>query len=94
MNTLVMGETQAQKYSEMENHALGILTEFFKGNREFGDDVKMAMQGLNIVGKNRQTLTARQGIRFSMVRAITDDAKILKKYVESTNPEMGKLLKG
>jgi len=94
MSTLDVSESKATKLDEMEHSALDILNSFFKGKRAFGDEVKLAMQSLNVVAKNRQTLTAREGMRFSMVSAITDDPKALKKYVNATSPEIGKLLPG
>ena len=94
MKTLDISDTKAKKLDEMENSALDILNGFFSGNRDFGDEVKLAMQSLNIVAKNRQTLTAREGQRFNMISAITKDAKVLKKYIQVTSPEIGKLLPG
>jgi hypothetical protein len=94
MRSLDVSDTKGKKLDEMENTALDILNDFFKGKRDFGDDVKLAMQSLHVVAKNRQTLTAREGMRFNMVSAITDDPKALKKYVDATSPEIGKLLPG
>jgi len=92
MKTLDVSEAKAKKLDEMENKALDILNSFFQGNRDFGDKVKLAMQGLSVVAKNRQTLTAREGLRFNMISTITDDPKTLKKYISATSPEIGKLL--
>jgi len=92
MANLDIGEATEKKLAELENGALDILIAFFKGNREYGDDVKMAIQSMNIVAKNRGTLTAREGVRFGIVSAITDDPAKLKKYVKATNPQISKLL--
>ena len=92
MSTLDVSEAKAKKLDDMEHSALDILNSFFAGKLAFGDEVKLAMQSLNVVAKNRQTLTAREGMRFSMVSAITNDPKALKKYVKATSPEIGKLL--
>lgn len=94
MNTLVLSDTNAEKYSEMENQALDKVIKFLKGDLDYGDEIKISIQGLNILSKNRQTLTARQCLRFAMVRASTDDPKLIKAFIDSTNPEMGKLLTG
>jgi len=94
MSTLDVSESKAKKLDEMEHSALDILNDFFTGKRAFGDEVKLAMQSLNVVAKNRQTLTAREGLRFNMIMTITDDPKALKKYVNATSPEIGKLLPG
>jgi len=94
MSTLDVSESKAKKLDDMEHSALDILNSFFAGKRAFGDEVKLAMQSLNVVAKNRQTLTAREGLRFNMITAITDDPKALKKYVNATSPEIGKLLPG
>lgn len=92
MNTLVMSDINAEKYSEMENQALDKIVKFLKGELDYGDEIKISIQGLNIVSKNRQTLTARQCLRFAMVRASTEDPKVIKAYVEATDPAMGRLL--
>lgn len=94
MKNLDVSEAKAKKLDEMENKALDILNSFFQGNWDFSDKVKLAMQGLSVVAKNRQTLTAREGLRFNMVSTITDDPKALKKYIRATSPEIGKLLPG
>lgn len=94
MKNLEMTEAKAAKLSEVEDLALGTVREALKGiNPADSADVKLASHTLSMVAKNRQTLTARQAIGFSMASAIGSD-KELKRYISITNPEVKKALSG
>jgi hypothetical protein len=92
MNALDITEEKAKKMDKLEDSAIDILQEYFDGKRQGGDDVVAARCVMNFMRGNRQTQTAREALRFNMVTAITEDPKVLKKYVNATQPEIKKLL--
>jgi hypothetical protein len=87
-----MSEQKCNKMSELEDTAIDMLLSALKGNRDVDEEVKVAMKALNVVAKNRMTLSHRRGLDFAMARiTMTDDE--LKKYAQVTTPEIKKLLK-
>lgn len=94
MANLDLSKSRAEDMDNLEGSAIKVMQQFFDGKRQGGDDVKLAMQTMNVVAKNRVTTTAREGMRFNMINAITDDPKILKRYVAASQPEIKKLLPG
>ena len=92
MTNLDMTEQKCNKMSELEDTAIDMLLSALKGDRDVDDEVKVAMKALNVVAKNRMTLSHRRGLDFAMARiTMTDDE--LKKYAQVTAPEIKKLLK-
>lgn len=91
MSYLEISETRSQKFDEVEKLALDVLIKALKDGGEIGDEVTIAVKTLNMVAKNRQTLTAREAIRWSMVQTL-DDPIQLKKYIGFSEPEIKKAL--
>ncbi len=58
---------------------------------EYNDEARLAKDALSVLDKQRQTDGAREQSRFLMVASFADD-KEKRKYVESTQPEIRKLL--
>ena len=94
MNSLDISEATAKKLESAESKALDVINDFLGGTIDYDDRVKVAMQTNSVVAKNRVSMTARMGLGFNMVKSITEDPKILKKYVNATTPIIGKLLPG
>jgi len=93
MNALDMTSQKTDKLNTVEDLALDTLTDILKNDREVDDKAKIAMKALNMVAKNRQTMTAREGIRFSMAQSIAKDGQ-LAKYISTTQPSVKKALMG
>lgn len=93
MQNLEIGEAKAVALDKLEGTAISVIQQYLDGDRQGGDDIKIAAQSLQVVAKNRQTTTAREALRFNMISVITDDPKILKQYATLTQPRIGKLLK-
>ena len=91
MSSLDMTEAKIKDLDSLETSAITIMQKVMKDERDMDDTAKAAIKVLNMVAKNRQTLTAREGIRMSMVTYIADEAE-LKKYVLATQPQIKKLL--
>ena len=90
--SLEMTESKQEQMGALEDKSIEMLMGVLNGN-PVDDAAKMAMKTLGVVAKNRQTLTAREGIRFAMARMVASPDQ-LKKYVESTQPEIKKLTSG
>lgn len=88
-----MTSQKTDKLNTVEDLALDTLTDILKNDREVDDKAKIAMKALNMVAKNRQTMTAREGIRFSMAQSIAKDGQ-LAKYISTTQPSVKKALMG
>lgn len=93
MRALDVTEKKAKSFDEMENKAITVIEKVLSEGRDVDDLTKVALQSLNIVAKNRQTLTNRQAIGWSIAHTIATPEE-LKKYIEVTNPELSKLLQG
>lgn len=93
MRALDVTENKAKKFDEMEDKAIGLIAKVLSEEREVDDLTKVALQSLNIVSKNRQTLTNRQAIGWSIAHTIATPEE-LKRYIAVTNPELSKLLRG
>lgn len=92
MNSMDLTEGKMKKLDEVESDALDIVGNVMKDKRDVDDAAKMAIKMLSVAAKNRQTLTAREGVRFNMASCISDE-KELRRYVEATQPEVKKYLK-
>jgi len=92
MNTLDITEKKGEKMSELEDVSMDLVLEYLKGNRQGGDDVVTARCMINAMKGNRQTMTAKEALRFNMAASVADE-KQLKKYVTATCPQIKKLLK-
>ena len=58
---------------------------------EYNDEARLAKDALSVLAKQRQTDGAREQSRFLMVASFADE-KERRKYVESTQPEIRRLL--
>ena len=94
MNSLDITEATANKLMTAESKSLDVINDFLAGKINYDERVKVAMQTNSVVAKNRVSMTARMGIGFNMVKSITDDPKVLAKYVSSTMPIISKVLPG
>lgn len=93
MSNLDLTQAKIANLENLEDVAIRTLTQALKDEREVDDKVQIAMKVANMVAKNRQTMTAREGIRFSMAQSIgTDDQ--LEKYIAVSQPEVRKALQG
>jgi hypothetical protein len=92
MKNMEINEKRAEQFDKLEKTAIELLQDYLDGNRQGGDDVVTARCVLNVIKGNRQTMTAREALKFNMASSITDDPKVLKRYVEATNPAISKLL--
>ena len=93
MNSLDVTQKKADRLEALEELAITTLTEALKDERDVDDKTQIAMKTLNMIAKNRQTMTAREGIRFSMAQSIGNDDQ-LKKYIAVTQPQVKKALEG
>ncbi len=92
MSTLDISPQKEKLFDELEIVAGQQILKYLKGERGGGDDIRVAQGTLSNIAKNRQTMTARDALKFNMASIITDDPKKLKKYVESTQPEIKRLM--
>jgi len=83
-------EAKAEKLGELESKAMDVLLGVMNGAL-VDDQAKVAMQVMNTVAKSRQTLTAREGIRFSMVKHVANKEE-MRQYITSTQPQIKKLV--
>lgn len=90
--SLEITKAKQEKLGELEDKSITMLMGVLDGN-PVDDAAKIAMKTLGVVAKNRQTMTAREGIRFAMARLVASPEQ-LKKYVQSTQPEIKKLTSG
>lgn len=93
MRALNVTENKANKLDQMEDKAINLISKVLSEEREVDDLTKVALQSLNIVAKNRQTLTNRQAIGWSIANTIATPEE-LKRYIAVTNPELTKILTG
>lgn len=93
MSNLDLTQAKVTKLEALEDLAIATLTETLGGDREVDDKAQVAVKVVNMVTKNRQTMTAREGIRFSMATTIGTESQ-LKKYIAVTQPEVRKALEG
>ena len=93
MRALDITESKAQKFDVMEDKAIELIEKVLTEEREVDDLTKVALQSLSIVSKNRQTLTNRQAIGWSIANTIATPEE-LKRYIAVTNPELTKILTG
>jgi len=92
MKTLDVDRTKLAKMDTAENLALDIVVDALNKRRDVDDHVKIAMKTLNIIGKNRQTLTHNKGLCFAMAASIAGTPQELTRYVKATQPEIRKAL--
>jgi len=92
MNALEISETKAAAMNKLEDSAIKIMQEHFDGKRPGSDEITNARCVMSIMKGNRQTTTAYTALKFNMVQAMTDDPKVMKKYVGATQPEIKKLI--
>lgn len=93
MSNLDLTQAKISNLENLEDVAVRTLEQALNDEREVDDKVQLAMKVANMVAKNRQTMTAREGIRFSMAQSIgTEDQ--LSKYISVSQPEVKKALMG
>ena len=90
--SLEMSKEADEKYRKLELTCLDKLQKAMEAD-ETNDVVKQAKELLAITAKNRQTLGAREAVRFQMVASFADD-KEKRRYVESTQPDVRKMITG
>lgn len=93
MSNLDVTEMKAGKLNKLEDSAIQILQGFVDGNRDCDEVVKGSLKIMNVVAKNRQTVTHRTAIEFGMATSIATEEQ-LRKYIEVTNPQVKKALAG
>jgi len=93
MNGLEITEKRAAQFDKLEESSINLIQEYFDGKRQGGDDIVTARCMLNVIKGNRQTLTARDALKFNMASTIADE-KQLKKYIDATQPEIKRALSG
>jgi hypothetical protein len=93
MKNLDLSKEKMESIDRLETLAIKTLEQALDDKREIDDKVKVAVKVVSMVAKNRQTLTAREGIRFSMASSIATEAQ-LKKYIAVTQPDIRKALAG
>lgn len=87
---LGMTDEKCERLSELEDKAIEIILDALNGHEELGDRTKLAMTSINVVAKNRQTLSHRRAVEVGVARmAFSDDE--LKSYLKTTAPEIKKL---
>lgn len=91
MAILEIDPAKGQSMEKLEAKSIERVQEFLDGKCDFGDDIKVAMQALNMVSKNRQTSTAREGIHWSMV-SMLDNPQLRERYIAASQPQIKKLL--
>ena len=91
MANLDINEEKMIILSTIELKAIKVLSKALDDEGTIDDKANLAIKTMNVVAKNRQTLTSREGIRFQMAKFIANETQ-LRKYVESTQPEIKKLL--
>ena len=93
MSNLDITENRADQYDKLEETSIRIIQEYFDGTRQGGDDIVTARCMLSVIKGNRQTMTARDSLKFNMVMSIASE-KELSNYVRTTRPEIKKALAG
>lgn len=92
MKNLHLTDEKAEKMDEVETLALDTVKSALNENISADDDiVKVAVKTLGFVAKNRQTLTGRSAIEWSMISYIGTE-KEMKKYIGFTTPQVQKAL--
>lgn len=89
--SLEITEIKEKKMGELEDVSMDVVLEYLKGKRQGGDDVVTARCMINAMKGNRQTLTAKEALRFNMASSVASEAQ-LKRYVSATCPQIKKLL--
>ena len=90
--SLEITENKAEKMGELEDVSMDLVLEYLRGNRQGGDDVVTARCMITAMKGNRQTMTAKEALRFNMASSVASESQ-LKKYVSATCPQIKKLLK-
>lgn len=92
MINLRMSADKEKKMDEIEDLSLNTIKETLKGVTDAEDEVvKVAVKMMGVVAKNRQTLTHRSALEFTMATSVATE-KELKKYVKNTSPQVQKAL--
>lgn len=94
MQNLDMTNEKAKRMSEIEAEAIEVIGSVILEKRDFDETASTAMKFLNVVAKNRQTLTAREGIRFNMAQSIAANPSELAAYIAASSPEIKKAITG
>ena len=92
MNALEIGKEREHQFDKLEGTSIKILQDYLDGKRQGGDDIVTARCILNVIKGNRQTMTAREALKFNMASVFADEPESMKKYVASTQPEIKKLM--
>ena len=90
---MIKSITKAQQLEDLETASIKVVTDAVKGKEKDGKKAALAMKAMNTVAKHRQLIASDTKTKWSMVKSLTD-RKQMRKYVESTQPEIKKLLSG
>lgn len=88
-----ISDAKAEQFDKLETTAAQKLQDYFDGKLAGGDEVTVAKTVLGIMKGNRQTATNREGLRFAMIESLGDE-NVRRKYIQSTQPEIKRLLPG
>jgi len=90
MTNLEMTDEKCKMLSELEDKAIEVVLAVLSGDKDVDDRAKLAMNSINAVGKNRQTLSHRRAVEVGIARmAFAEDE--LKAYLQATAPEIKRL---
>jgi len=90
MTNLEMADEKCKMLSELEDKAIEVVLAVLNGDKDVDDRAKLAMNSINAVGKNRQTLSHRCAVEVGIARmAFAEDE--LKAYLQATAPEIKRL---
>lgn len=87
---LEIDETKAKQFDKLESTSITLLQDYLDGKRSGGDDVVTARCILGVIKGNRQTQTAREALRYTMVQDMADET-LRSKYIKATQPEIKRL---
>lgn len=93
MGNLDLTDAKMKNLNNLEDVAVRTLTQFLSDEREYDEKVSMAAKVANMVSKNRQTMTARECVRWTMIQEIGTEKQKCQ-YVAATQPEIQKVLTG
>lgn len=85
-----MTTQKIRKMDKVEDLSLDVIKNALETGADSDDEqVKVAVKMMGVVAKNRQTMTNRSAIEFSMANRVGTDTE-LKSYVKATNPQIQK----
>ena len=86
-----LATTTIKKLEELESASIAVVLNAVKGKEKDGKKAALAMKAMNTVNNHRARIASDTKMKWSMVKTMTD-RKQMRTYVESTQPEIKKLL--